>query len=66
MTKSDFVDWKRHAVTQEVFSRLEGRIQELLDTLVANAGLAPEVDARNAGGIQAYRDLLSIEWGEDE
>lgn len=65
MNKADFIDWKRHPVTQVVFSQLQSRIQDLQDTLGQGAGERPVQDARFSGAIQAYQDMLNIEF-EDE
>lgn len=64
--KADFYDWKRHPVTLEVFQQLEDRMKYATEVLVANAGIDTRADAWHAGAIQAYRDLLNIEYeGED-
>lgn len=66
MTKNEFIDWKRHPVTQQVFSQLEARIAELTESLVANAGIDPANDAKLAGAILAHRDIINIEYDESE
>jgi hypothetical protein len=65
MTKSDFMDWKRHPVTEQVLYQLEGRVTELVEALVQNAGINPITDATNSGAIRAYRDMLSISFEEE-
>ena len=65
MNQADFVDWKRHPVTQVVFGQLKERIQSLYEMLGDSAGQNPVQDSRFSGAIQAYRDMLNIEF-EDE
>lgn len=66
MNKADFVDWKRHPVTQVVFSQLQERIQSLYEMLGDSAGQNSVQDARFSGAIQAYKDMLNIEFENDE
>jgi hypothetical protein len=67
MNKADFLDWKRHPVTQVVFSQLQERIQTLQDMLGDSAGVNPIQDSRYSGAIQAYKDLLLMDFeGEEE
>ena len=67
MNKADFIDWKRHPVTQVVFSQLKDRVQSLYEMLGDSAGLNSAQDARLVGAIQAYKDMLNIEFeGEEE
>lgn len=64
MTKSEFTDWKRHPVTQQVFAQLESRVAEITEELVFNAGKDSVADAERSGLIKAYRDLLLIDYEE--
>ena len=67
MNKADFIDWKRHPVTQVVFSQLAERIHTLQDMLGDSAGANPIQDSRYSGAIQAYKDLLLMDYeGEEE
>lgn len=66
MNKADFVDWKRHPVTQVVFSQLKERIQSLSEMLGDSAGANPIQDSRYSGAIQAYKDMLLIDFEGDE
>jgi hypothetical protein len=56
VTKSDFIDWKRHPVTEELLGELRQRIEGLKDELVYAE------DARTIaikqGAIMAYSDIL--------
>lgn len=65
MTKSDFVDWKHHPVTEEVFRKLQTRVRELQELLGTSAGLDPLIDRLYVGAISAYNDILNIEYEED-
>jgi len=65
VTKSDFVDWKHHPVTEEVFRKLQTRIKEVQDLLGTSAGLDPLQDRMYVGAINAYRDILEIEYEEE-
>ena len=66
MTKSDFIDWKRHPVTEQVFSQLRQRIEYLKDELVGYATSGdPRELAQKAGAIMAMDDVLNIQF-EDE
>lgn len=65
MTKEDFGSWKRHPVTQQVFSELAARMEQLTAELVdQTAFLSQSENAEKAGAIKAIRDLLSIEFEE--
>jgi len=66
LNKADFVDWKRHPVTQVVFSQLMFRIADLKDMLAASAGVNPVQDSHYSGAIKAYQDMLSIDYEEQE
>lgn len=62
MNKQDFVDWKRHPVTQVVFSQLQERVQNLYEMLGSSAGKDPAQDSQFVGAIKAYKDMLDIEF----
>lgn len=67
MNKADFVDWKRHPVTQVVFSQIQTRVKDLQEMLGQSAGENPLQDRMFVGAIQAYRDLLLMDFeGEEE
>lgn len=66
MTKSEFVDWKGHPVTQEIFRQLQRRISDLQEMLGESAGVDPRQDAVYVGAIKAYKDLITIEFDADE
>jgi len=66
LNKSDFYDWKRHPVTQVVFSQIKERINTLKDMLGESAGENPIQDSKFVGALQAYKDLLNIEYESEE
>jgi hypothetical protein len=66
LNKQDFIDWKRHPVTQVVFSQLTQRITDLQEILSDRAGENPVQDREYVGAIKAYRDLLNTEYEEQE
>ena len=66
MNANDLYDWKRHPVTQAVFSELHGRIQLMTAYLIENEGDDPDKVARTRGAILAHRDLLNIEFPDIE
>jgi hypothetical protein len=66
LNKQDFVDWKRHPVTQVVFSQLQERVQNLYEMLGSSAGQDPVQDSQFVGGIKAYKDMLDIEYDVEE
>jgi len=67
LNKSDFIDWKRHPVTQVIFSQLNQRINDLQAMLGDSAGVNPVQDSQFVGAIKAYKDMVNIEYeGEEE
>lgn len=67
MKKADFYDWKRHPVTQVVFSQLARRVWDLQEMLGDSAGTNPAQDLKYVGAIQAYKDMLLMDFeGEEE
>lgn len=67
MTKADFIDWRTSPITKEVFNLLRQYIEGLQAELGQSAGVDPVVDARKVGAIQAYKDMLDIEYeGESQ
>lgn len=66
MTKADFHDWKRHPVTQQVFSQLQGLIDNLTEEIVfQTAHVAQAQLAEKAGMIRAFRDVLLVDYTEE-
>ena len=66
MTKSEYVDWKGHPVTLEVFRQIQRRINDLQEMLGESAGADPRQDAVFVGAIKAYKDLVTIDFYDEE
>lgn len=65
MTKNDFIDWKRHPVTELVFSSLHQRIALLTEEVVEQTAYMSQAEmAEKCGAIKALRDILQIEFEE--
>lgn len=64
ITKDSFRDWKANPVTKAVFAELNTRIREVQHLLGNTAGLEPLNDRYNVGAIQAYNDILLIDFEE--
>jgi hypothetical protein len=60
ISKSDFIDWKKHPVTKEVFSSIIERIHQLQEELGSSAGLDVRQDSMKVGAIQQARDILEM------
>jgi len=66
LNKQDFIDWKRHPVTQVIFSQLSERVRLLQESLGDTAGENPLSDRFSVGAIQAYKDMLLMDFEVDE
>ena len=66
MNKSDFIDWKRHPITQVVFNQLASQVKELQELLGECAGRNPIQDVEFVGAIKAYKDILNMEYEGNE
>jgi hypothetical protein len=58
MTREEFVDWKRHPVTQSLLASIFNRIQEGREELGNTAGLDPHQDRLRVGIIRGHQDVL--------
>jgi hypothetical protein len=59
--KEDFYDWKKHPITEVVFSTLKARMEYLQEEMVEQASTVSQAElAEKAGAIKAIRDLLNI------
>jgi hypothetical protein len=65
MTKTEFIDWKSNPITKQVFNELRMYIDGLQAELGQAAGVDSIADARRVGAIQAYKDLLEIDFDEE-
>lgn len=67
MTANDLYDWKRHPVTQEVFSALSSRIASYTEELIMQTAFMSQSEmADKAGAIKAMRDVLNITFEDIE
>ena len=65
MTASEFYDWKRHPVTQQIFSALQARVDFLKEEIVEQAATVSQTElAEKAGAVKAINDLLTITYEE--
>lgn len=65
MTENEFKDWEASPVTKQVFTSIAKRIYDLQVDLGTSAGIDVREDAKKVGAIQAYTDLLEIEFEEE-
>ena len=65
MQESEFKDWKASPITKQVFTTISRRIYDLQVDLGSSAGLDVREDSKKVGAIQAYTDLLDIEFDEE-
>lgn len=66
MTKEDFLDWKKHPVTQAVYDVIQTRIDDLKSELGYTAGIDLRTDAARSGSIQAFLQLLNLDFEETQ
>lgn len=66
MNVNDLYDWKRHPVTQAIFSTMEERIATMTEYLITNSGDDRDREAQFKGAILAYRDILNTEFADIE
>lgn len=65
MTKEEFVDWKHHPVTIQVFQELQHRISMLTEEVVEQTAYRTQSEmAEKTGAIKAFRDVLQTEFEE--
>jgi hypothetical protein len=62
LNRSEFQDWKNNPVTETVFLRIAERIRETERILGTTAGMDTSEDRYRVGTIQAYKNLLEIDW----
>ena len=62
MTKSDFLDWKSHPITKEVFAQISSNIYGLQVELGGTAGKDAWADTLKVGAIQALSDILDMDF----
>lgn len=59
--KSDFRDWQRSDLTQELYKELRGQAEALAATLVRAITCDPDRDQRIRGSIEALATVLGWE-----
>jgi len=67
--KQDFLDWKNHEITVELFKEINTRIEDMKADLSFSAGHVPINDAKTSGMIIAYNHILNLDFefsGDDE
>lgn len=61
MTKSDYLDWKHHPITEEIFEVFRRRHDELIEMLISQSAYGHNEDARaSAAAIKVYREILNM------
>lgn len=61
MTKDEFVDWRRHPVTEDVFRLWRHRHDELIEMLVAQShSMPPREQSEMFAAIKVYREILDM------
>ena len=66
ITKDDFLDWKKHPVTQALYGGMVNRINEAALELAGSAGIDPLDDRFKCGIVRAYQEVLTLEFDELE
>ncbi len=64
MTKDDFIDWREHTVTQEVFNMIDDRINFYKDQMASGSTLGDNTERETAklvGHINGLKDILLID-----
>ena len=66
VNKEEFSDWKKHPVTQALYSAIAGRINDGAKELADCAGVDPLNDRYKCGMVRAYYEILAVELDELE
>lgn len=67
MTGKELVDeWKGHPVTEWMFKELSQRAQALTELLMTEAGRNPTEDARISGRILEIREIINLDYEDDQ
>lgn len=66
MTREEFLEWKSHPVTKEVFNQLRLRCSEVASHLCSAAGIDSLDDRRLVGKFEAYNEMLYIQLEDEE
>lgn len=65
MSEEEFKEWRASPVTKQVFTSILNRVYDLQVDLGLSAGIDPREDAKKVGAIQAYTDLLNLDYDEE-
>lgn len=63
-TKQDFLDWKKHPVTEAVFNQIQQLLQIGVDELINTAGIDSGADRERRGKIAGLSAVLDVQFGE--
>lgn len=71
MTKEEFIEWRRHHVTKEVFDNISAALSICTETLIDGSGVDnPHTfalrQAKLIGHIEGLKYLLNITWEDPE
>lgn len=66
ISKSEFVEWKHHPVTQIILEEIAKLIEEGKEELASSAGYDSGADRERVGKLSGLRALLEIEFSELE
>lgn len=64
ITSKDFIDWKSHPVTKQVFQNLQERADAVKEILADSAGLDSGQDRFHSGYIAAVKDILLVQFDD--
>ena len=66
ITQTEFMEWKSHPVTKQVFQALQQKEAVIKDQLALSAGQDPGVDRYLSGYIASCRDMYLMDYGDIE
>lgn len=66
ITKEDFIDWKAHPVTKQVFAEIRESIAAGKDEIAASAGINSLLDRERVGKLAGLTALLDIQYDDVE
>lgn len=58
----EFLEWKLHPVTKEIFAQLLERTNDMKEGLALSAGIDSVEDARKSGYISAVYDMIKADY----
>lgn len=67
MTKSEFSEWRKQAITEIVFAEIRERVAGLKDEVVQNAAIGEfNLASAKAGAVIALEDILDVTFEETQ